>query len=146
LDRSSLGKLIAVHTSSPLHQQRAAVVAALSFVFFMAMMLVFYARGELGYFLLSTAFLIVFVFTMIGWWMQRRNIVEVFDRGIVHRKHIARWEDITSVEANADGSILIAHGDRNKVRIPGTIDAIGSLETYIRSRILELSEQVRDGH
>lgn len=109
-------------------------MAALSFVFFLAMMLAFYARGQIGYFLLSTAFLIVFAFTMIGWWMQRRNVVEVFDRGLVHKKQIARWEDVTSIESN-DGSILIGLTDRNKVMIPGTVDATGSLEAYIRRRV-----------
>lgn len=46
--------------------QRAAFLAVLSFLFFMAMMLAYYLRGSVVYFLLATAFLIVYLITMIS--------------------------------------------------------------------------------
>lgn len=136
MERSSLGKLIAVHAVSPVHQQRAAVVAGLSFLFFLATMVLVYVRGHFGYFLLSTAFLVVFVFTMIGWWMQRRNVVEVFDRGLIFRKYTATWAEITAVERDRDDTLRLTKGVRNTLTIPKTIHALDDLEAYIRSRTL----------
>ncbi len=46
--------------------QRAVFIAVLSFLFFMAMMLAFYLRQSLLYFLLATVFLIVYVITMVS--------------------------------------------------------------------------------
>jgi hypothetical protein len=135
LERPSLGKLIAVHDVSPASQQRAAVVAGLSFLFFLAMMLAFYVRGQFGYFLLSTAFLIVFAFTMIGWWMQRRNVVEVFDRGVAFRKFTAAWEDLAAIERGPEGSITLSKRNNDTVTIPKTIHASDSLEAHIRRNL-----------
>jgi hypothetical protein len=134
VDRSSLGKLIAVHAVSPVHQQRAAVVAGMSFLFFLAMMFLVYVRGHFGYFLLSTAFLVVFVFTMIGWWMQRRNVVEVFDRGLTFKQFIAMWTQITAVERDRDGTLRLRKEAKETTTIPKTINALDDLEVYIRSR------------
>jgi hypothetical protein len=134
VDRSSLGKLIAVHAVSPVHQQRAAVVAGMSFLFFLAMMFLVYVRGHFGYFLLSTAFLVVFVFTMIGWWMQRRNVVEVFDRGLTFKQFIAMWTQITAVERDRDGTLRLRKEAKETATIPKTINALDDLEVYIRSR------------
>ena len=134
MDRSSLGKLIAVHAVSPVHQQRAAVVAGISFLFFLAMMFLVYARGHFGYFLLSTAFLVVFIFTIIGWWMQRRNVVEVFDRGLTFKKLLATWDEITAVERLRDGSLSLTKKAKETVTIPKTLHALDELEAYIRTR------------
>ncbi|MBV9216385.1 MAG: hypothetical protein JO053_09425 [Acidobacteria bacterium] len=46
--------------------QRAVFIAALSFLFFLAMMLAFYIRQSMLYFLLATAFLIIYIVTMIS--------------------------------------------------------------------------------
>ena len=134
MDRSSLGKLIAVHAVSPVHQQRAAVVAGLSFLFFLSMMLLVYIRGHFGYFLLSSAFLVVFIFTAIGWWMQRRNVVEVFDRGVVFRKFIAAWGQINEVERTREGTLRLRKSDASVTTIPKTLDALDRLEAHIRER------------
>lgn len=134
MDRSSLGKLIAVHAVSPVHQQRAAVVAGLSFLFFLATMFLVYVRGHFGYFLLSSAFLVVFIFTMIGWWMQRRNVVEVFDRGLTFRKYAAKWIEVTSVHRDRDGTLRLTKDDKNTITIPKTIHALDDLEAYVRNR------------
>jgi hypothetical protein len=135
VDRSSLGRLIAVHAVSPGHQQRAAVVAGLSFLFFLAMMFLVYFRGHFGYFLLSTAFLVVFIFTAIGWWMQRRNAVEVFERGLEFRRLIATWDVITRVDRTADGALKLTITGKSPATIPKTLDALDRLEAHIRDRI-----------
>jgi hypothetical protein len=51
---------------SPGHIQRAVFIAVLSFLFFLAMMLAFYIWQSMLYFLLATAFLIVYIVTMIS--------------------------------------------------------------------------------
>lgn len=56
----------------PAQAQRAAFIAVLSFLFFLAMMLAYYFRGSVLYFLLATAFLIVYIITMISF-VRLRN-------------------------------------------------------------------------
>ncbi len=58
---------------SPTQLQRAAFVAVLSFLFFLAMMFAYYIRQSALYFLLATAFLIVYIITMISIVRLRRG-------------------------------------------------------------------------
>lgn len=51
---------------SPSQLQRAIFIAVLSFLFFLAMMFAYYIRQSALYFLLATAFLIVYIITMIS--------------------------------------------------------------------------------
>lgn len=60
-------------TLSPAHAQRVAFIAVLSFLFFLAMMFAYYIRGSLLYFLLATAFLLVYIFTMISFVRLRKR-------------------------------------------------------------------------
>jgi len=53
--------------------QRAVFIAVLSFLFFLAMMSAFYVRQSILYFLLATAFLIVYIITMISFVRLRRS-------------------------------------------------------------------------
>ena len=53
--------------------QRAVLIAVLSFMFFLAMMIAFYVRQSMLYFLLATAFLVVYIFTMISFVRLRRT-------------------------------------------------------------------------
>ena len=53
--------------------QRAAFIAVLSFLFFLAMMFAYFVRQSLLYFLLATAFLIVYFVTMISFVRLRRK-------------------------------------------------------------------------
>jgi len=53
--------------------QRAAFIAVLSFLFFLAMMLAFYIRQSMLYFLLATGFLIVYLVTMVSFVRLRRK-------------------------------------------------------------------------
>ena len=99
------------------------------------MMFLVYFRGHFGYFLLSTAFLVVFIFTAIGWWMQRRNVVEVFDRGLAFKKLVAAWDQITDLERAQDGALKLTTANKGTITIPKTLDALDRLEYYIRGRI-----------
>ncbi|MEO6654613.1 MAG: hypothetical protein ABIO36_00875 [Pyrinomonadaceae bacterium] len=57
----------------PAQLQRAVFIAVLSFLFFLAMMLVFYIRQSPFYFLLATAFLIIYLITMISFVRLRQK-------------------------------------------------------------------------
>lgn len=58
---------------SPTQLQRAVFIAVLSFLFFLAMMFVYYIRQSALYFLLATAFLFVYIVTMISFVRLRRS-------------------------------------------------------------------------
>lgn len=133
-DHKNLGKLVAIHGTSPVFLQRAAIVAAVSFLFFFAMLIAFYLRQHFGYFLLSTAFLIVFVFTLIGWWLQKRNAVEIFANGLRYNKRKLGWQEITAIE-NSDRELVLIQTDGEKLAIPGTIFALDEIEHYIRRQM-----------
>ena len=53
--------------------QRAVFIAVLSFLFFLVMMIAFYVRQSMLYFLLATAFLIIYIFTMFSFVRLRRT-------------------------------------------------------------------------
>ena len=93
-----LGKLVAANVLAPEHVQRAVFIAVLSFVFFLAMMVMFYVRENLLYFLLASAFLVVYVITLLSWIVQRRSVVKVHERGIAFKKSSATWDEISSVD------------------------------------------------
>jgi hypothetical protein len=57
----------------PAQLQRAVFIAVLSFMFFLAMMFAFYIRQSMLYFLLATAFLILYIVTMISFFKLRRR-------------------------------------------------------------------------
>jgi hypothetical protein len=99
----NLGKLVSTHGISPMFLQRAAIVTVLSFIFFLAMLIGFYIRQHLGYFLLSTGFMIVYLFTLISWILQKRNVVNIFENGIKYRKFSSRWDEIKSASVKNDG-------------------------------------------
>lgn len=133
-DHKNLGRLVAIHGTSPVFLQRAAIVAAVSFLFFFAMLIAFYLRQHFGYFLLSTAFLVVFVFTMIGWWIQKRNSVEIFANGLRYKKLEVRWREIIAIE-NSDRELVLIQPDGEKLVISGTIYALDEIEHYIRRQM-----------
>jgi len=93
----TLGKLQGVYGTSPVFLQRAAIVAIVSFLFFLAMLVAFSIRQNLGYFLLATAFLIVQLFTLFGWVTQRKNELRLFENGFTYRKHTCFWDEIASM-------------------------------------------------
>ena len=103
-----LGKLIGTYGISPIFIQRAVAISVISFLFFLGMMFGFYIRENLGYFLLATAFLIVYLMTMFSWVIQRRTELRVFENGFSFKKRSMRWEDIKHV--GPDGTVSSADG------------------------------------
>ena len=132
---SELGKLIAVHSTSPAFLQRAAILTALSFLFFLATLIFYLVWQNFLYFVLATGFLIVQVFTMIGWWMQKRNSVSVYANGLVYRKRSVLWDEITAAEMKNDSSLGIALSSDEVVSLPPSIQGLDRLRDYIRERI-----------
>ena len=129
-----LGKLIAVHSTSPAFLQRAVIVAVLSFLFFLLTLIFYLVWQSFLYFMLATGFLIVQLFTMIGWWMQRRNAVSIYSNGIVYRKRSILWNEITSAEMK-DASLGIQLSSGRVVSLPSSIERLDRLHGYIRERM-----------
>ena len=117
---------MSTHGTSPAYLQRAAIIAVLSFVFFLAMLVAFYLRQHIGYFALSTAFLIVYVLTLISWVIQKRSLVSIYENGIRYKKFSGSWDEIESeiiVEEGADRKyIKMWKSKRENVIIPSSIE------------------------
>ena len=129
-----LGKIIAVHSTSPAFLQRAAIVAALSFLFFLIALIFYLVWQSFLYFMLATGFLIVQLFTMIGWWMQKRNAVSIYANGILFRRRTIPWSEITGAEMK-DSSLMIALSSDESVDLPGSIQGLDRVQAFIRDRI-----------
>lgn len=103
-----LGKLIAVHPIAPALVQRAVFITALAFLFFLTMMFTFYLRQNILYFLLASAFLVVYLVMMFALLMQRRSTVEVFENGFRTKKQSVRWTDVVSI--SDEGFVELSSG------------------------------------
>lgn len=100
MTEQNLGKLHGVYGIAPLFLQRAAVVAFLAFVFFFLMLIAFSMWKSIGYFLLAMAFLVIQIFTLTGWIMQKRAEVRLYENGFTYKKYVCRWDEIGSVRVN----------------------------------------------
>jgi len=102
----NLGKLISVYSIAPAYLQRAVIIAALSFIFFLTTLAMFSIWRNFLYFFLSTAFLIVYLATMFGWLMMRKNLLKIYENGLTYRKFSARWNEIEALETTKKGDKL----------------------------------------
>ena len=100
----NLGKLIRVYGIAPAFLQRAVIIAALSFIFFLTTLVMFSMWRNFLYFFLSTAFLIVYLATMFGWLMMRKYILKIYENGLTYRNFTARWNEIEALEKNQKGA------------------------------------------
>jgi hypothetical protein len=132
---SDLGKLIAIHSTSPVFLQRAMIVAALSFVFFLLTLIFYFIWQSFMDFVLSTGFLIVQIFTMIGWWMQKRNSVDIYYHGIAFGRRTLRWDEIEGVERQSDSSLAVTPTSGDAINLPASIHGLDRVEAFIRSRL-----------
>ena len=96
-ENADLGRLISVHPIAPIYVQRAVFIALLSFLFFAAMMVAFYVRQSLGYFLLATGFLFVYLVTMFSWFSTRKKVVRIFENGFEYRNVRYLWDDLSGI-------------------------------------------------
>jgi len=133
--KKNLGKLLSIHGASPLYMQRAAIVAILSFIFFLAMLAVFSFRQQFGYFILATAFLVVEIFTLLGLFTHRRNILEIHENGLKFRKNFVQWNEIDLLTETSDGGFEITLENRNNVRIPPSLFDIENARRFIAARV-----------
>ena len=132
---TNLGSLVSSHGTSPATLQRAAIVTILTFFFFILMLLVFYARQQMVYFVLSTAFLVVYIFTMIGWVMQKRNVVSLYENGITYRKFSSTWDELQSVKADPASGISLVKTVGESVTIPQTVAGLPQILAVIKSHL-----------
>lgn len=130
---NGFGKLIAKHRTAPAFIQRATIVAILSFVFFLAMLVAFLSRQQVGYLVLAAAFLVLNIFTLIGFILQRQNAVSIFDKGLRYRKAAAKWPEVVSIE-DVESGLSIVKTDGSMIKIPRSIDDLGRLNSLIRER------------
>ncbi|MDI1241624.1 MAG: hypothetical protein PSX80_06850, partial [bacterium] len=87
------------------------------------------------YFVLATGFLIVQIFTMTGWWMQKRNAVTIYANGLQYRKRTLRWSEIERVERRDDLSLAIISYVGEGIVIPSSFQGTDRIESFIRERI-----------
>ena len=131
---NDLGRLVSIFGIHPSYLQRAVFVAVLSFLFFIAMMFAFYMRQQFGYFLLATAFLFVYIVTMLSWVVQRKNLVKVYQDGIEYRKFSCKWSEIDTVSKETERQrdhIVIKSKDGRTVLTPASIAGINELFDFI---------------
>jgi ABC-type bacteriocin/lantibiotic exporter with double-glycine peptidase domain len=138
----NLGKLEETYVIAPAYVQRAVIVAVLSFVFFMVMLIVFSIRQNILYFFLSTGFLIVYLLTMFGWLMMRKNILKIYENGLTYRKFTAHWNEIEAVEPNKNGDRINCEIRKKKGEKITLTESIYQVEQAI-SRI---EEKIRTEH
>jgi hypothetical protein len=130
-----LGRMTAVHPVAPVHTQRALIISVLSFLFFLGMMVGFYLRQNIGYFLLATAFLVVYFVTMFSWFVQRKSVIRVFERGIQYKANYLEWKDIESVHEG--NNMVINVRDGNPIELPSVIAEPEALVRNIRFHIAQ---------
>ena len=125
-----LGKLIAVYQLAPAYIQRALFIVVLSFFFFLAMMVVYYIRQNILYFLLATAFLFVYIVTLVLWFTQRRSVVQIHEGGISFKKQTTAWDEIAKVADNG----VISLKDDKEIILPKVLNDIERVVDLIRSK------------
>ena len=94
-------------------------------------MFAYYLRQDIGYFLMSTAFLIVYLVMMFSIVMQRRSVVEVYERGLRFKKDSLTWQEIESV--SGAGEVVLK--DRRRVQLPKSVVAFDAMISDVRGRI-----------
>jgi hypothetical protein len=97
----------------------------------MSMMLAFYMMQSLVYFLLATAFLVIYLVTMYSFITGRKTTIEVFENGIRIGKTSAMWPEIAGIDDN--GIVEIARG--SKIEVPRSIYERDVLITLIRRNL-----------
>jgi len=126
-----LGKLIAVYGPAPAFLQRAVFLTILSFVFFLGTMFIYYVRQGFVYFILASAFLVLYVISLISFFGQRKNLLKVYELGIEFKNNKALWTDIESV---SDEGVVQITGDRKMV-IPKSLGNFDDIVRHVRSMV-----------
>jgi len=131
----NLGRIVAVYGVQPAYLQRAIFVVILSFAFFLGMMFGFYYFQNFVYFLLASAFLLVYIVTLSSWLMQRRNLVKIYENGIEFRKHSYLWAEIESIAAGEPRGLDLKLKQGGKFNIPDNISQLDDIVRAVKRRI-----------
>ena len=126
--KKDLGSIISIHAITPAFVQRAVFVAVLAFMFFLAMMLAFYLRQNVVYFLLASAFLVLYIVMMFAWVTQQKNVVEIYDGGISYKKNVLTWKEIKAID---DEGILSLYNGK-PIILPRSVDKFEIMISTIR--------------
>ena len=129
--RDELGKLIAVYGPAPAFLQRAVFLTVLSFVFFLGTMFIYYVRQGFVYFILASAFLVLYVLSLISFLGQRKNLFKVYENGIEFKKDRMLW---TGIESVSDEGIVLFKDER-KVTIPKSLGNFNDVVRHVRSAV-----------
>jgi hypothetical protein len=130
-----LGKLVSVHGTSAAYLQRAAIVVVMAFVFFLVTLILYNLWGDIVYLLMAAAFLILHPFTLVGWWMQKRNVVRLYENGVEFRKFNATWDEISRVEAKTDTGVRITKIGGETVTLGRSVSEIGKVARVIKAHL-----------
>ena len=114
-----------------MHVQRAVFAAVLSFMFFLTMMFAFYVLRSPLYFLLSTAFLIVYLITMFSIVLQRRSNLEIYENGLKYKKKTLLWHQVKGVQPSG---AVEAVDNRKNLQLPTTLTDLDRVVATIRQR------------
>ncbi len=99
------------------------------------MMFAFYLLKNIIYFILSSAFLIVYLIMMFAWLMQKRSAVELYENGIIVKKRRLLWNEVTAI--NDDGEMTLATDD--KLTISTSLYERDLLIRHIKANIARVS-------
>lgn len=135
-----LGKLLSVHPIAPAYLQRTVIVAVLSFLFFLTTMVMFSLWQNFLYFFLATAFLIVYLLTMLGWLFLRKNELKIYENGFSYRKFTARWDEITGLRtsnwANGKTTFEVTKAKGEKMVLSDAIYEVEKAIKIIESKVM----------
>ncbi len=101
------------------------------------MLMVFFLRQQVGYLVLAAAFFVVNIFTLIGFEMQKRNVLKVYEKGLSYRKVTVRWTEIAAVDADSKTGFSITKIGGDKIEIPGSIDGVGKVASFVRQHSVQ---------
>lgn len=138
-----LGKLESVHGISPVFKQRAFILATVSFVFFMTMVVGFLVRPGFVFVLLGTAFLVVGLFTLLGWFGQKNAEFKLFENGFSYKKFVCTWDEIESINVKAESQLLggvkvyclVRKSDGQEIVLTEVIEHLESIVKMIDGKI-----------
>jgi hypothetical protein len=118
---ADLGPLAADYGPSPAFIQRAVIMTVLSFLFFLGTMSVYYVRQNFLYFILASAFLVIYLISLVSFFALRKNHLSIYQNGLTYKKTTLLWRDVSQVNGR-----LIEMRGKDPFTIPGSMhDAEG---------------------
>ncbi|MBX7173462.1 MAG: hypothetical protein K1X72_21010 [Pyrinomonadaceae bacterium] len=142
METQTLGKLESVHVISPVYLQRALIIIILSFIFFLAMLIVFSIRQNVGYFLLATAFLLIKLFTLFSFMQARKKVVKLYENGFTFAKKTCLYNEIKEIQNNQSSCEIIKNDGEKIVLTEIIYDLKGLVEKITQKSGVLQNEKV----